>query len=103
MVQAEGIHARHRLKSVLNAPVRLSVMATLTAVHDIEFAVLRDTVEVTDSVLSKQLSTLESEGYVRLEKGYVGKRPRTWISSTKPGRQAFADHVAALQEMLRVP
>lgn len=55
--------------------------------------------EVTASVLSKQVSTLEAAGYVRVKKGYVGKRPRAWLSLTGKGRAALTMHVAALREI----
>lgn len=93
-------HARHRLVPQFNSPVRLSIMAALAAVDEMEFAALRDTVEVSDSVLSRQLSALEADGFVHLTKGYVGKRPRTWASCTAAGRSAFETHVRALQSLL---
>lgn len=92
-------HARHRLDDVIHAPVRFSIVATLAAVDEAEFALVRDEVEVTDSVLSKQVSTLEHVGYVKVRKGYVGKRPRTWLSLTRNGRSAYAGHLAALREI----
>jgi DNA-binding HxlR family transcriptional regulator len=94
-------HARHRLVPQFNSPVRLSIMAALSAVDQVEFGVLRDTVEVSDSVLSRQLTALEADGFVRLTKGYVGKRPRTWASCTTSGRAAFDAHVSALQNLIR--
>ena len=90
-------HPRHELDEVIHAPVRFSIMATLAAAEKAEFAYVRDTVEVSDSVLSKQTATLEKAGYVKVTKGYVGKRPRTWLSLTPKGRRAFAAHVAALR------
>jgi DNA-binding MarR family transcriptional regulator len=92
-------HARHRLDEVLHAPVRFSIVATLAAVDEAEFGLVRDEVEVSDSVLSKQVSTLEKAGYVRVRKGYVGKRPRTWLSLTRAGRVAWTGHLAALREI----
>jgi hypothetical protein len=50
--------------------------------------------------LSKQLSTLESAGYVEIRKRFAGKRPRTSASLSKAGRQAFEQHVAALQRII---
>ncbi|MEV4113816.1 transcriptional regulator [Nonomuraea sp. NPDC049695] len=90
-------HPRHALVGVIHAPVRFSIMAALAASEKAEFAVLRDVVEVSDSVLSKQAATLEQAGYVRITKGHVGKRPRTWLSLTAEGRRAFAAHVEALR------
>ena len=92
-------HARHRLDEVMHAPVRFSIVATLAGVDEAEFAMVRDDVEVSDSVLSKQVSTLEQVGYVRVRKGYVGKRPRTWLSLTRQGRTAWAAHLDALREI----
>jgi DNA-binding MarR family transcriptional regulator len=93
-------HARTRLDEIIHQPVRFSIAAVLAAAEEVEFGVLRDTVEVSDSLLSRQLSLLEQAGYVHVRKGYVGKRPRTWLSLTAAGRAAFAAHVAALQEIV---
>lgn len=90
-------HPRHELDDVIHSPVRFSIVATLAAAERAEFGFVRDTVEVSDSVLSKQVSTLEQAGYVRVDKGYVGKRPRTWLSLTADGRTAFQSHCAALR------
>jgi DNA-binding MarR family transcriptional regulator len=62
-----------------------------------EFAFVRDTVEVSDSVLSKQVATLEAAGYVEVEKGRAGRRPRTWLKLTPAGAAALDRHVAALR------
>lgn len=92
-------HPRHRLDALIHAPIRLSIMAVLDSVGKADFKLARDTVEVSDSVLSRQVSQLEEAGYVRVQKGYVGKRPRTWLSLTTAGRSAYHDHLAALREI----
>jgi DNA-binding MarR family transcriptional regulator len=96
-------HPRHRLDPLIHAPVRLSIVACLAAADKAEFSFVRDTVEVSDSVLSKQVTLLAEAGYVRVRKGYVGKRPRTWLSLTDEGRAAFEGHVAALTEIAARP
>jgi DNA-binding MarR family transcriptional regulator len=90
-------HPRHALDEVIHPPVRFSIVAALAAADRAEFSYLRDTVEVSDSVLSKQVANLHKAGYVAVAKGYVGKRPRTWLSLTPAGRAAFAAHCAALR------
>ena len=97
MSTTEGQHARHRLDELIHAPVRLSIVAALAQVDEAEFAHVRDTVEVSDSVLSKQATQLEAAGYVKIRKGYVGKRPRTWLSLTPAGRTAYTGHLEALR------
>ncbi|TWS18163.1 transcriptional regulator [Tsukamurella asaccharolytica] len=92
-----GGHARHRLDDVIHAPVRFSIVAALAKVENAEFAAVRDAVELSDSVLSKQAAQLEAAGYVAIRKGHVGKRPRTWLSLTAEGRRALEAHLAALR------
>jgi DNA-binding MarR family transcriptional regulator len=92
-------HPRHGLDDLLGHPVRFSVVALLAPATQIEFSFVRDRIEVTDSMLSKQVSLLEQAGYVKVNKGFVGKRGRTWLSLTKAGRRVFARHLAALHEI----
>ncbi len=96
-----GGHPRHRLEQPLLHAVRFSIVATLAASEMAEFGFVRDTVEVSDSVLSKQVALLESAGYVAVLKGYAGKRPRTWLRLTPDGREAFSRHLDALREITR--
>ncbi|WP_199536788.1 winged helix-turn-helix domain-containing protein [Spongiactinospora gelatinilytica] len=90
-------HPRHELDEVIHSPVRMSIMAVLAAADKAEFGFVRDTVEITDSALSKQVAILERVEYVKVTKGYVGKRPRTWLALSKTGRDAYARHLAALR------
>lgn len=84
---------------VLHPPTRLQIAAILAKVDDVEFAVIKDIVEVSDSVLSKHLSALSQAGYVKLEKAKRDGRQRTWASLTSKGSKAFASHVRALQTL----
>jgi DNA-binding MarR family transcriptional regulator len=90
-------HPRHELNEVIHSPVRLSIAAALAAADKAEFGFIRDRVEITDSTLSKQVAILEKAGYVKVTKGYIGKRPRTWLALSKAGREAYARHLAALR------
>lgn len=84
---------------VIHPPARLQIMAVLANVQTVEFAALRKTVEVSDSVMSKHLSALAEAGYVRLSKAATDGRQRTWAAITRKGRDAFGHHVAALQAL----
>ncbi len=97
MSTLEGRHARHHLDDAIASPVRLSLVAALAQVDEAEFAHVRDHIEVTDSTLSRHAAQLETVGYVKIRKGYVGKRPRTWLSLTADGRAAFTQHLTALR------
>ncbi|MFE7113391.1 winged helix-turn-helix domain-containing protein [Streptomyces sp. NPDC057575] len=92
----QGLHPRHALAPLLASAVRLSIVAALAAVEKAEFAYVRDLVEITDSALSKQVSSLEQAGWVTVEKGQVGRRPRTWLRLTEEGVGTYRRHLAAL-------
>ncbi|MEV4561296.1 transcriptional regulator [Kitasatospora sp. NPDC049285] len=87
------------LDPILHQPTKLTVLAFLSGCLEAEFSVVRDYCQVSDSVLSKTASSLEASGYLRARKGYVGKRPRTWLSATERGRAVLAAHLAALQQL----
>ena len=90
-------HPRHDLDDALLTPLRFSVMAALRAEVEVDFATLRDVLETDDSALSKAISTLAAAGYLAVRKGYLGNRPRTWLTATADGVAAMRIHVAALQ------
>ena len=93
-------HPRHELAELLGHPVRFSIVALLAPASRVEFSFVRDQLEVSDSVLSKQISTLEQAGLVRVHKGFVGRRPRTWFSLTATGRRTFERHLGALRRIV---
>lgn len=85
-----------QLDLIIHAPNRLKICAFLSPLQEAEFQVLRDELEVSDSVLSKHLKQLEEAGYVEFRKGNVSGRQRMWASLTKSGRKAFSSHVEEL-------
>jgi DNA-binding MarR family transcriptional regulator len=88
-----------RFDAVVHAPPRLQVCGLLAAVDSMDFAAVRDTVGVSDSVLSKHDKQLEEAGYVTIGKATVASRQRTSLALTKAGRAAFAAHVAELRRI----
>jgi len=89
-----------RFDELIHSPTRLAIVSLLAASEWADFSYIRDSVDLSDSALSKQLTTLELAGYVEIRKGFVGKRPRTSARLTARGRVAFEQHVAALQEIV---
>lgn len=91
------VHPRHDLDHLLLHPVRLSILATLADVERAEFALVRDSVEISDSMLSKQVAQLEHAGYVDVAKGRVARHSRTWLRVTPRGVAVYDRHIQALQ------
>ncbi len=85
--------------AVIHAPGRLQICAILSAAEEAEFAMVREAIAVSDSVLSKHLKQLEDAGYIKLRKVASGGRQRTWAGFTPAGRRAFAAHVAELTRL----
>ncbi|WP_425860372.1 transcriptional regulator [Arthrobacter sp. TWP1-1] len=88
------------LNEVIHAPNRLRICAFLSTVEQAEFGVIRDMLEVADSVASKQLKVLEEAGYVTLSKPTGRGRVKTWVALTAHGKAAYQEHVAALKALI---
>ena len=87
----------------IHQPVRLKIMAALKALPSearLEFVKLKEISGATEGNLGAHITTLETAGYVSVEKDFVGKRPRTRVALTKPGRRAFEDYIAYLNDIL---
>jgi DNA-binding MarR family transcriptional regulator len=88
------------LDSVIHAPARLQICAILSATDEAEFALVREEVGVSESVLSKQVKLLEEAGYVAVRKATFASRQRTWLALTAKGSKAFAAHIRALTALV---
>ena len=89
-----------KLDSVIHAPNRLQICALLSPLEEAEFQVLRDELDISDSVLSKHLKKLEDAGYIKFRKGPVNGRQRMWASLTGKGRKTFAVYVSELKRVV---
>ncbi|MGD3112408.1 winged helix-turn-helix domain-containing protein [Streptomyces sp. YGL11-2] len=87
------------LDQLLLDPTRLSIVALLAAARWPEFKFVRDSLDLSDSALSKQVSTLSKKGYVEVKKGHVGRVPRTWLNLSTAGHLALQAHLKALQDI----
>ena len=88
------------LDPLIHPPARLRLMILLSSVSEAEFSLLRNRLAVSDSVLSKHISTLAEAGYARSRKGSRLGRRTTWVALTPAGTHALESHVAALRELI---
>jgi DNA-binding MarR family transcriptional regulator len=88
------------LDPVIHAPNRLQMCCMLAQADTIDFATVREALNVSESVLSKHVKTLEEAGYVGVRKAASDGRQRTWLSLTPHGRKALKRHLAALKAMM---
>ncbi len=90
---------------IIHAPARLRIMSALIALSpqsQLDFRTLGNALELTDGNLGAHLQTLEEAGYIKVEKSFVDRKPRTHVSATHRGRARFEEHVAALREICGV-
>lgn len=90
------------LDPLLHSQLRLAVMSILMSVEEADFVCLKEKTESTAGNLSVQLDKLSSAGYISVEKGMAGKRPRTICSITPEGEKAFEEYVEALKTYLNI-
>lgn len=85
---------------LIHPPTRLALMSLLAATEWAEFSFLKESLALTDSALSKQVSTLGDAGYAEVRKEGAGRRRRTRVALTPQGRAAFTGHVEALRRLV---
>jgi DNA-binding MarR family transcriptional regulator len=93
-----------KLNEIIHQPVRLRIMASLVTLEDgaeVDFTYLRNLLNVTDGNLGAHLRKLEDAGYIRINKTFEDRKPRSYISTSSEGRKVFKEHVAALESILK--
>ena len=89
------------LNPLLHSELRLAVMSLLMGVDEADFVYLREQTGATAGNLSVQIDKLSTAGYIEVEKGFQGKRPRTTCKLTAEGIKAFEGYVEALKEYIQ--
>jgi DNA-binding MarR family transcriptional regulator len=93
-------HPVNGLDDVVHQRVRLGILTIAHEARRVEFGYLRTQLELTAGNLSQHLTVLETAGLVEVEKGYEGKRGRTWITLTTAGDNALAEEIARLKLLI---
>jgi DNA-binding MarR family transcriptional regulator len=89
------------LNKIFDNRVRLGIMSVLAVNDEISFNDLKEVLEVTDGNLATHLVSLEENGFIKVHKGFVGRKTNTTYSITRAGVKAFNDHIAALELMIK--
>lgn len=89
------------LNKVFESRIRLGVMSTLMVNEEVSFNELKEMLDVTDGNLASHLINLEENGYIKVHKGFIGRKTNTTYSITKAGEKAFREHLEALERMIK--
>ncbi|MFY7839199.1 MAG: winged helix-turn-helix domain-containing protein [Lacibacter sp.] len=90
-----------QLQKVFDSRVRLGVMSALMVNDQVSFNELKELIQVTDGNLASHLKALEENGFIKVNKGFVGRKTNTTYAVTKAGEKAFRLHLDALEQMIK--
>lgn len=85
---------------LLHQPIRSKLISLLISNGELPFKALKDILDLTDGNLSSHLKKLEDADYVKIEKFFEGKRPKTVVKITDNGKAAFLNYIEALKEFI---
>jgi DNA-binding HxlR family transcriptional regulator len=89
------------INKLFESRVRLGVMSVLIVNENTDFNSLKEMLEVTDGNLASHLAVLENNKYIKVNKKFIGKKPNTTYSVTQAGKKAFAEHLDALEKLIK--
>ena len=90
------------LNKIFDSRIRLGIMSALMVNAEVNFNDMKDLIQLTDGNLASHLKTLEESGYIKVQKGFIGRKTNTLYSVTKAGEKAFKNHLLALEEMIQL-
>ena len=89
------------LNKIFDSRIRLGIMSALKVNTSINFNDLKELINVTDGNLASHIKALEESGYIKVQKGFIGRKTNTTYSATKAGEKAFKVHLDALEQMIK--
>ncbi len=89
-----------QLNKEFESRVRLGIMSVLMVNDWVDFSEMKSLLEITDGNLASHSNALEKSEYIEVKKEFVGKKPRTSYRVTQRGREAFTEHLNALEKLL---
>ncbi|RYD56519.1 MAG: transcriptional regulator [Sphingobacteriales bacterium] len=90
-----------QLNKVFDSRIRIGIMSALMVNEGVNFNDLKALIDVTDGNLATHLKTLEENIYIKVQKGFIGRKTNTTYSITKAGEKAFRAHLDALEQIIK--
>lgn len=91
----------HKLNKIFDHRIRLGIMSALMVNDGVNFKFLKELLGVTDGNLASHMKPLEEHKYVKVEKGFIGRKTNTTYKVTRTGEKAFKLHLKALELMIK--
>ncbi|RYD98846.1 MAG: transcriptional regulator [Sphingobacteriales bacterium] len=90
-----------QLNKIFDSRIRIGIMSALIVNESINFNDLKALMDATDGNLASHLKTLEEHAFIRVEKGFIGRKTNTIYSITVEGETAFRSHIQALEKIIK--
>ena len=90
-----------QLNKVFDSRIRIGIMSALMVGEDVNFNDLKALIDVTDGNLATHLKTLEENSYIKIKKGFIGRKTNTTYTITAAGEKAFRQHIDALEKIIK--
>lgn len=90
-----------QLNKIFDSRIRIGIMSALMVNEDMNFNDLKALIDVTDGNLATHLKTLEENTFIKVQKGFIGRKTNTTYSITKVGEKAFRSHLDALEKIIK--
>lgn len=89
------------LNKAFDSRIRLGIMSSLMVNEEMNYKELKELLQVTDGNLASHLKGLEEAAYIKVYKGFIGRKTNTTYKVTKAGEKAFKQHLDALEQMIK--
>ncbi len=80
--------------------VRLGIMSALVVNESVDFNALKELLNVTDGNLASHLKALEKNGFIKVKKKFLGRKPNTTYSLTTKGGKSFKQHIETIEQLI---
>ena len=90
-----------QLNKIFDSRIRIGIMSALMVSEEVNFNDLKALIDVTDGNLASHLKTLEENSYLKVQKGFIGRKTNTIYTITKTGEKAFRQHLDALEKIIK--
>jgi DNA-binding MarR family transcriptional regulator len=94
-------HPTAGFDDLVHQPTRLAILVILHEARRADFGYIKQALSLTDGNLGRHLNALEQSGLISIEKGYEGRRPRTWATLTAGGRKALDRELREMEGLLK--
>ena len=90
-----------QLNKIFDSRIRIVIMSALMVNENVNFNDLKALIDVTDGNLATHLKTLEENNFIKVQKGFIGRKTNTLYYITKAGEKAFRAHIDALEKIIK--